>query len=242
MNLKLYNRLAEQLLGDRRFELGEPAIQRAIEAYRVGESGLAGAQRNFRKIQDWLEDYNTKFMRPANRYRLRYYQILALHFAETVLQWKRDGEIGYADRSMLAYWMATGSGKTLVMHLNILQYLEHVGDFDQLQIILTTPGVNLISQHRRELAPFVSALNRLHNNRIQLTIESTQALLQKSCVFFRICGSRRYTKRVDYNWARTVFPTSPCLRLWAIRLQIRTMRGKTMKLPMSEKCCVFLPP
>lgn len=55
-------------------------------------------------------------------------------------------------RNLLAYWMATGNGKTLLMHLNILQYIEHLGGlqaFDELQLILTTPGVNLIEQHRQ---------------------------------------------------------------------------------------------
>ncbi len=54
----------------------------------------------------------------------------------------------------LAFWMATGSGKTLVMHANILQYqhyLERSGRRRDLnRIILLTPNEGLSQQHLRE--------------------------------------------------------------------------------------------
>ena len=54
----------------------------------------------------------------------------------------------------LAYWMATGAGKTLVMHANILQYqhyLEKTGRRRELnRIILLTPNEGLSQQHLRE--------------------------------------------------------------------------------------------
>ena len=54
----------------------------------------------------------------------------------------------------LAYWMATGAGKTLVMHANILQYehyLEKTGRRRDLnRIILLTPNEGLSQQHLRE--------------------------------------------------------------------------------------------
>jgi hypothetical protein len=54
----------------------------------------------------------------------------------------------------LAYWMATGAGKTLVMHANILQfqhYLEKHGRRRELnRIILLTPNEGLSQQHLRE--------------------------------------------------------------------------------------------
>ncbi|NLF69266.1 MAG: DEAD/DEAH box helicase family protein [Candidatus Anammoximicrobium sp.] len=56
----------------------------------------------------------------------------------------------------LAYWMATGSGKTLVMHANILQYqhyLEKHGRRRELnRILLLTPNEGLSQQHLREFA------------------------------------------------------------------------------------------
>ena len=54
----------------------------------------------------------------------------------------------------LAYWMATGSGKTLLMHANILQYqyyLDKHGRRRELnRIILLTPNEGLSQQHLRE--------------------------------------------------------------------------------------------
>ena len=54
----------------------------------------------------------------------------------------------------LAYWSATGSGKTLLMHANILQYqhyLEQHGRRRELnRIILLTPNEGLSQQHLRE--------------------------------------------------------------------------------------------
>ena len=76
---------------------------------------------------------------------LKYYQYLAAIFAEVYLDhyfrepkefiktlntWnKQRGSDESIPRSKitnkLAYWMATGSGKTIIMHLNLLQFLEY---------------------------------------------------------------------------------------------------------------------
>ena len=54
----------------------------------------------------------------------------------------------------LAYWSATGSGKTLLMHVNILQYqhaLEKHGRRRELnRVLLLTPNEGLSQQHLRE--------------------------------------------------------------------------------------------
>lgn len=54
----------------------------------------------------------------------------------------------------VAYWQATGSGKTLLMHVNILQYqhyLKHFGRERELnRIILLTPNEGLSRQHLGE--------------------------------------------------------------------------------------------
>ncbi len=58
------------------------------------------------------------------------------------------------DLKKLAYWSATGSGKTLLMHINILQYLHYMkihGKERQLnRVILITPNEGLSFQHRDE--------------------------------------------------------------------------------------------
>ena len=58
------------------------------------------------------------------------------------------------DLNKLAFWSATGSGKTLVMHVNILQYRHYLGLHGQgrhlSRIILLTPNEGLSHQHLEE--------------------------------------------------------------------------------------------
>ncbi|MFT6163432.1 MAG: hypothetical protein ACJAZ7_000182 [Zhongshania aliphaticivorans] len=58
--------------------------------------------------------------------------------------------------NMLAYWSATGSGKTLIMHANILQYRYYLREYgkagDINKIILLTPNEGLSRQHMGDLA------------------------------------------------------------------------------------------
>lgn len=191
MELKLYNRLKNALLGEfaSRAENNDRDYQQQVEAFAsAASSGVP--QPMARKIRGWLDSYNRLLTKP---FKLRYYQILALYFTEHVLAAKRAGK-DFADQKALVYWMATGSGKTLLMHLNILQYIEHIGGgqaFDELQIIVTTPGVNLIEQHERELGEVVRLLNRQYNNRIKLIVATTGALLNKEPGFFNLTGSTR---------------------------------------------------
>lgn len=203
MELRLYNSLKFGLLGGlvAASERHDAAYQKAVEAYGPeSETGIKKWARD--SIADWLARYNQLVNRPV---RLRYYQILALYFTEAVLRDVREqgadrgAELNGLRRNMLAYWMATGSGKTLLMHLNILQYIDHIGGmqaFDELQIIVTTPGVNLIDQHRRELTPLVDALNRQCANRIKLTVESTGSLLNHERGYFNLPPSSRVFRLV----------------------------------------------
>jgi len=61
----------------------------------------------------------------------------------------------WSQLNKVAFWMATGSGKTLLMHAHILQYrrsLETHGRTRELnRIILLTPNEGLSQQHLREL-------------------------------------------------------------------------------------------
>jgi len=54
------------------------------------------------------------------------------------------------DLTKLAYWMATGSGKTLIMHINYWQFLKYCSEkLDN--IILVTPNEGLSLQHSKEM-------------------------------------------------------------------------------------------
>ncbi|HHX09425.1 MAG TPA: DEAD/DEAH box helicase family protein, partial [Chloroflexi bacterium] len=54
----------------------------------------------------------------------------------------------------IAFWMATGSGKTLIMHCNVLQYKhyleKHRRENEVDRVILLTPNEGLSEQHRKE--------------------------------------------------------------------------------------------
>jgi Type III restriction enzyme, res subunit len=59
-----------------------------------------------------------------------------------------------SDLNKIAFWMATGSGKTLLMHCHIRQYLHYLSKAGQRQelnrIILLTPNEGLSRQHKEE--------------------------------------------------------------------------------------------
>lgn len=73
--------------------------------------------------------------------------------ADHIAPFKQDGE-AWSQINKIAYWSATGSGKTLLMHANILQYqfyLDKHGRRRELnKIILLTPNEGLSQQHLRE--------------------------------------------------------------------------------------------
>ena len=60
----------------------------------------------------------------------------------------------WSQLNKLAFWMATGSGKTLLMHANILQYQHALTKHDRQRelnrILLLTPNEGLSRQHLRE--------------------------------------------------------------------------------------------
>lgn len=61
----------------------------------------------------------------------------------------------------IAFWNATGSGKTLIMHINILQYLHYIKqnnkEHEINRVILLTPNEGLSNQHLEEF--YLSGLN-----------------------------------------------------------------------------------
>ena len=108
---------------------------------------------------------------------LRYFQQLAALYAELFLDRRATGPEALAreihnyvrerdhsqhsmysirgiepdDLNKLAFWMATGSGKTLIMHLNYLQFLHYGGGELLDNIILITPNEGLSAQHMSDM-------------------------------------------------------------------------------------------
>jgi len=63
----------------------------------------------------------------------------------------RDSKFTERDLTKLAFWMATGSGKTLIMHINYRQFL-HYNNLPLDNILLITPNEGLSEQHMAEMA------------------------------------------------------------------------------------------
>ena len=108
---------------------------------------------------------------------LRYFQYLALLYTEIFLDWKFNRPAGFLrelnnlvqarndarapgdamdilftanDLEKLAFWMATGAGKTLIMHINYHQYFHYCKKpLDH--VVLITPNEGLSEQHLGEL-------------------------------------------------------------------------------------------
>lgn len=66
------------------------------------------------------------------------------------------------DLAKLAFWMATGSGKTLLLHLNYRQFL-HYNKTPLDNVLLVTPNEGLSEQHQEEMA-----LSGIPNDRFRL--------------------------------------------------------------------------
>ncbi|NBC04591.1 MAG: DEAD/DEAH box helicase family protein [Bacteroidetes bacterium] len=62
-------------------------------------------------------------------------------------------EFEESELNKLAYWMATGSGKTLILHLNYYQFQHYLPRLDEApdNILLITPNSGLTHQHQKEL-------------------------------------------------------------------------------------------
>ena len=186
--MALYQDYETKILTENRIDIRNDRIKRDIELYDPDQM-LQLPVEPLERIQDFLDEYNYL---TRQTFKLRYYQVLALLFTECFFADQQSNGYnenrGQETQRMLAYWMATGSGKTHIMHLNILQYLHHFCKKDNasLQIFLTTPLANLIKQHERELKPYIDKLNETYNNRIELTIDTTQGLLKKADDYFHL--------------------------------------------------------
>ena len=81
-----------------------------------------------------------------------------------------------ADLKKLAFWMATGSGKTLLMHLNYRQFL-HYNHEPLDNILLVTPNEGLTEQHLFEFEASCIPARRFDTNASMLIGQEADAVL-----------------------------------------------------------------
>ncbi len=88
----------------------------------------------------------------------------------------QTGDFTEKDLKKLAYWMATGSGKTLIMHINYWQFLKYNTDpLDN--IILVTPNDGLSKQHYNEMQKSGVQCRLYSENPDNLTLYKDQVLI-----------------------------------------------------------------
>jgi hypothetical protein len=193
MELKLYQHIRKHFLRET-IDLFDKSTQEKIEAF---DASIGLDEKILDAVKKYLKAYNAYLeAQKQHKVTLRYYQILAIYFTEVFFRNRDSKEFEDFSKSALAYWMATGSGKTIIMHINVFQFIEHNKGFKDLEIIITTPGVNLIQQHEREVTPLVEYLNKIHRNKIRLTIDTTSALLNKSEDFFDFPDNKKYQRLI----------------------------------------------
>ncbi|MFZ8863228.1 MAG: DEAD/DEAH box helicase family protein, partial [Thermocrinis sp.] len=156
---------ATYLINKRGVKLSEDDIK-DIERYNKNI-----IERYDRNIQEYLREINKG---RQEKIRLKYFQYLAVLFTEIFLdrlknrKWEflgelnkfvnslekkvREtvGEFSEEDLKKIAFWMATGSGKTLIMHINYLQFCKYK-PFEPDNILLITPNEGLSKQHYEEM-------------------------------------------------------------------------------------------
>lgn len=171
------------------------------QGLRVAPEALARMERAF--MADWAIIANAREASTREAFKLTHFQWLAGLFVELYLtrlgapggraaltdaiNRLREEAFPYlppvqgAELNRLALWMATGSGKTLLLHLNMLQFLRHanniVGGLPQ-RVLLLTPSETLSAQHRTELA--ISGLDDITVGRTLEITELTKLYLPES--------------------------------------------------------------
>lgn len=138
----------------RRYDLNVVAHWQAITAQRNKLEGHELQMKYFQYLSllftelylDWYFNHRQELLDGLNEEMTRYR-------AETGAEPFRDFEAD--DLNKIAFWNATGSGKTLLLHVNIKQYLHYFqagrSDHYPSKIILLTPNEGLSRQHLEEL-------------------------------------------------------------------------------------------
>lgn len=152
---------------------------RSVAGRTLPDAKLHGFDANIRR-------HEARIARARPEFRLTYFQWFAALLVEMALDALRSGDgtllraleakrqthapflspYKAEDLRKLACFMATGSGKTLLLHLNLLQFLDY-RLFEPDNILLLTPNEALSAQHRDELA--LSGLDDLGVRIVEIT-------------------------------------------------------------------------
>lgn len=146
-------------------------------------------------VKYWQEIAQSRQQTSGEPLTMKYFQYLALLFSEIYLDWffrqkqylleclnkelvicrgkeKEAAELedyNLHDLNKLAYWSATGSGKTLIMHINLKQYLTYYQKYNMGKnpdyLLLLTPNEGLSFQHIEEFQSSGIKSQKFDNNK-----------------------------------------------------------------------------
>ncbi len=139
-----------------------------LEGLKINEDDLLRYDKN-------IQEYERKVNYRRGNVSLKYFQYLAVLFTEIFLDNLKNnkqlflyelneflqkyedkdvknliGSFTEEDLKKLAFWMATGSGKTLIAHINYYQFFKY-NIFSPDNILFITPNEGLSKQHYEEL-------------------------------------------------------------------------------------------
>lgn len=103
---------------------------------------------------DWFFNHQGDLLKELNKKAREYNQANPENRIEAYEDAPEDAPI-FTKKTLrkIAFWEATGAGKTLMLHVNLLQYLEYAGKAEKPdRIILLTPNEGLSQQHVEEFA------------------------------------------------------------------------------------------
>ncbi len=134
--------------------------------FKFNEYATNGIEYNFDDIENKID------------VTLRYYQRMALYF--TKYYFEKIYLINNNSNNKLTYWMATGSGKTVIMKANIIDYFEYLRDKnpDEIEVIITSPLKELIGQLQIEMSEFF-ADEFFRDFTFSYKIQTTQGLISR---------------------------------------------------------------
>ncbi|PIZ50566.1 hypothetical protein COY27_06815 [Candidatus Woesearchaeota archaeon CG_4_10_14_0_2_um_filter_33_13] len=198
----------------------------------IDDERLRAKIKNYNEnIQEYLDQINSKREIQIN---LKYFQYLSILFTEIHLDRYfedkdklrndiiefcyelEDAPTDFDDKNLrkIAIWSATGSGKTLLMHINYLQVLRYLKEHDKLEevdnLFLITPNEGLTNQHKQEflesgieseeLNPSAfshNSLSKWSNNKLKIKILDNHKIIKESELGEKTRTSKNGGKSVD---------------------------------------------
>lgn len=145
-------------------------LEQRASRLRLHPAGTDASLRHLGHYDRNVLVHEAALARQRPNFRLKYFQYLAALYTEIYLHHLKEDPASlllalddyradhYADLpafeprdlQKLAFWMATGSGKTLLLHINLRQF-EYYRPIDVRNILLLTPSPTLSHQHLNEL-------------------------------------------------------------------------------------------